>query len=227
MSENNIALKVAKIGILGDTTVGKSSICQTYSGKEFVGNTLFTIGFDRIESQFTTENGKEIKLIIFDTAGQERFHSVALNTIKSVNGIVLVSDLTNKESFDNITKWIKDVNDNLDNPCIVLFGNKADLPKEKWQVTSEEAQKYAEVNGLVYFETSAKTNVGITQGFAYIANQAYKRAEQKLKKDINNNDNNKNIVIGKTVKKKSDSGCCASKKKENKKNVNEVKGKVN
>ena len=118
-------------------------------------------------------------------------------------------------------------NDNLDNPCIVLFGNKADLPKEKWQVTSEEAQKYAEVNGLVYFETSAKTNVGIKEGFAYIANQAYKRAEQKLKKDINNNnDNNKNIVIGKTVKKKSDSGCCASKKKENKKNVNEVKGKV-
>ena len=204
MSENNIALKVAKIGILGDTTVGKSSICQTYSGKEFVGNTLFTIGFDRIESQFTTENGKEIKLIIFDTAGQERFHSVALNTIKSVNGIVLVSDLTNRESFDNINKWLTDINDNFENPCIVLFGNKADLPKDQWQVTTEEAQKYAEDKKLKYFETSAITKKGIKEGISYIANQAYKKAEQKL---------NKNIVIGKDKKKNKESNCCGSKKK--------------
>ena len=204
MAEDKISLSVVKIAILGDSTVGKSSICLAYQGNDFKEDYMGTIGFDKIISKLNLENGKEIKLIIFDTAGQERFHSVALNTIKSVNGIVLVSDLTNKESFDNITKWIKDVNDNLDNPCIVLFGNKADLPKEKWQVTTEEAQKYAEDKKLKYFETSAKTKKGIKEGISYIANQAYKKAEQKL---------NKNIVIGKDKKKNKESNCCGSKKK--------------
>ena len=121
-----------------------------------------------------------------------------------MNGIVLVSDLTNRESFDNINKWLKDIKDNFENPCIVLFGNKADLPEEEWQVTTEEAQKYAEDKKLKYFETSAKTKKGIKEGISYIANQAYKKAEQKL---------NKNIVIGKDKKKNKESNCCGSKKK--------------
>ena len=214
MKEKQIALKVAKIGLLGDSSVGKSSICQSYAGLEFNQTYLTTIGSDKYESKFTVENGKQIKLIIWDTAGQERFHSVALNTIKSVNGIVLVADLTNKDSFDNIKLWLQDINDNFDNPCLVLFGNKSDL-KEERVVSSEEAKKYAEENKLIYFETSAKTSTGIKEGFAYIANQAYKKAEQKLKKD-----EEENIVIGKNKPKKSDSGCCSSKKGEKQKNMN-------
>ena len=214
MKEKQIALKVAKIGLLGDSSVGKSSICQSYAGLEFNQTYLTTIGSDKYESKFTVENGKQIKLIIWDTAGQERFRSMALNTIKSVNGIVLVADLTNKDSFDNIKLWLQDINDNFDNPCLVLFGNKSDL-KEERVVSSEEAKKYAEENKLIYFETSAKTSTGIKEGFAYIANQAYKKAEQKLKKD-----EEENIVIGKNTRKKSDSGCCSSKKEEKKKNVN-------
>ena len=204
MAEDKISLSVVKIAILGDSTVGKSSICLAYQGNEFKEDYMGTIGFDKIISKLNLENGKEIKLIIFDTAGQERFHSIALNAVKSVNGIVLVSDLTNRESFDNINKWLKDINDNFENPCIVLFGNKVDLPKEKWQVTTEEAQKYAEDKKLKYFETSAKTKKGIKEGISYIANQAYKKAEQKL---------NKNIVIGKDKKKNKESNCCGSKKK--------------
>ena len=112
-----------------------------------------------------------------------------------MNGIILVADLTNKESFDNIKIWLKDVNGILDNPCIVLFGNKVDLPKDKYQITSEEAKKYAEKYGLIYFETSAKTNDGIKEGISYIANQIYKKEEEKFNK-------NKNIDIGKEAGKK-------------------------
>jgi small GTP-binding protein len=215
MKGKQIALKVAKIGLLGDSSVGKSSICQSYAGLEFNQTYLTTIGSDKYESKFTVENGKQIKLIIWDTAGQERFRSMALNTIKSVNGIVLVADLTNKDSFDNIKLWLQDINDNFDNPCLVLFGNKSDL-KEERVVSSEEAKKYAEENKLIYFETSAKTSTGIKEGFAYIANQAYKKAEQKL-----NSGKSKNIEIGKDeIKETESSKCCGSKKNEKKKNEN-------
>ena len=215
MDENKIALKVAKIALLGDSTVGKTSICLTYKGIEFKENTLFTIGTDKFDKIIKIENGKEIKLVIWDTAGQERFRSIALSAIKSVNGIILVADLTKKASFINIKMWLEDIQNNFNNPSLVLFGNKADLT-EKRQVTSEEAKKYAEDNKLVYFETSAKTNQGINEGFAYIANQAYKKAEQKL-----NSGKSKNIEIGKDeIKETESSKCCGSKKNEKKKNEN-------
>ena len=215
MDENKIALKVAKIALLGDSTVGKTSICLTYKGIEFKENTLFTIGTDKFDKIIKVENGKEIKLVIWDTAGQERFRSIALSAIKSVNGIILVADLTKKESFINIKIWLEEIQNNFNNPSLVLFGNKADLT-EKRQVSSEEAKKYAEENGLIYFETSAKTNQGINEGFAYIANQAYKKAEQKL-----NSGKGKNIEIGKDeIKETESSKCCGSKKNEKKKNEN-------
>ena len=215
MDENKIALKVAKIALLGDSTVGKTSICLTYKGIEFKENTLFTIGTDKFDKIIKVENGKEIKLVIWDTAGQERFRSIALSAIKSVNGIILVADLTKKSSFINIKMWLEDIQNNFNNPSLVLFGNKADLT-EKRQVSSEEAKKYAEENGLIYFETSAKTNQGINEGFAYIANQAYKKAEQKL-----NSGKSKNIEIGKDeIKETESSKCCGSKKNEKKKNEN-------
>ena len=206
MDENKIALKVAKIALLGDSTVGKTSICLTYKGIEFKENTLFTIGTDKFDKIIKVENGKEIKLVIWDTAGQERFRSIALSAIKSVNGIILVADLTKKSSFINIKMWLEDIQNNFNNPSLVLFGNKADLT-EKRQVTSEEAKKYAEDNKLVYFETSAKTKQGIVEGIAYIANQAYKKAEQKLKSG-----KSKNIVIKKDQITKPKSKCCLSKK---------------
>ena len=215
MAEDKIALTVAKIGLLGDSRVGKSSIIQSYAGLPFSENYLSTIGSDKYQTQFTLENKKNIKLIIYDTAGQERFRSIALSAIKSVNGIILVADLTKKSSFINIKMWLEDIQNNFNNPSLVLFGNKADLT-EKRQVTSEEAKKYAEENGLRYFETSAKTNQGINEGFSYIANQAYKKAEQKLKSG-----NSKNFEIGKDeIKETESSKCCGSNKNEKKKNEN-------
>ena len=120
-----------------------------------------------------------------------------------VNGIILVADLNNRESFDNIKKWLKDINDNFENPCLVLFWNTADL-KDKYQITSEEAKKYAEENKLMYFETSAKTNQGINEGFSYIVDQAYKRAEQKLNEK-------RNIIVENNKRKTTKSKCSSSK----------------
>ena len=162
--EKKIEIKAIRIGLLGDSKVGKSAICHSFMNLEFdFGSNLTTIGSDRFETKIQLKNKKEIKLILWDTAGQERFRSAAFKTIKSVHGIALVFDVTSKESFSNISLWLDDIKDNFDNPCIVLFGNKIDIEKEKWEVTPEEIKKLVEEKKLTYFETSAKEKLGINE----------------------------------------------------------------
>ena len=71
--------------------------------------------------------------------------------------------------------WLAEINENLANPLVVLFGNKTDLEKDKWQVTSEEASKFAKEKGIAYFETSAKTKIGVNEGLSYIVNRVYNK----------------------------------------------------
>ena len=202
--EKKIEIKAIRIGLLGDSKVGKSAICHSFMNLEFdFGSNLTTIGSDRFETKIQLKNKKEIKLILWDTAGQERFRSAAFKTIKSVHGIALVFDVTSKESFSNISLWLDDIKDNFDNPCIVLFGNKIDIEKEKWEVTPEEIKKLVEEKKLTYFETSAKEKLGINEGFNHVANEAYVKLGVKIEPDeqkINLNDK-------KPKKKKFGGGC--------------------
>ena len=165
--------KRIKIGMLGDSTVGKTSIVHTFMNIKFTGDNLATIGKDIIETKIKIKNEEEIILTIFDTAGQERFHSYALRAIRSVKGVVIVFDLTNEESFKNVNIWLNDIKENFKEIGIVLFGNKCDLDKNKWKVTEEQVKKFVEENNLIYFQTSAKTRENIDKGFEEIANQAY------------------------------------------------------
>ena len=123
---------------------------------EFNGELLSTIGVEKLESIVKLKNGKEIKLIIWDTAGQERFHSIALKSIKTVHGVAIVFDLTKKESFTNINSWLDDIKENLNDVCIVIFGNKCDKDKKEWEVTNDEIKKFIDEKKLQYFETRQK-----------------------------------------------------------------------
>ena len=131
------------------------------------------MGCEKFETQLVLKNGEKIKIVLWDTAGQERFKSAALQTVKNVHGIIFVFDVTNKESFNNISNWMKDAEENTNAKFFVLFGNKADMPKEKWEINSEEVIKFAKKKNIKYFETSAKNNTGINEGFSYIANEIY------------------------------------------------------
>ena len=207
MNEKKIKRNVIKIGMLGDSRVGKTAICNTFMNIEFSDNALSTIGMEKLESQITLKNGEVIKLVIWDTAGQERFHSLALKTIRTVQGVVVVFDFTCRKSFENVTKWLSEVKENINNACIILFGNKCDLKEDKWEVTREEAIKFAKEQNLPFFETSAKINKGIKEGFNNIANTAYEKFEGssgvQLKKNKNdNNSNSKCCGGGKDDKKK-------------------------
>ena len=202
--EKKIEIKAIRIGLLGDSKVGKSAICHSFMNLEFdFGSNLTTIGSDRFETKIQLKNKKEIKLILWDTAGQERFRSAAFKTIKSVHGIALVFDVTSKESFSNISLWLDDIKDNFDNPCIVLFGNKIDIEKEKWEVTPEEIKKLVEEKKLTYFETSAKEKLGINEGFNHVANEAYVKLGGKIEPD----EQKINLDDKKPKKKKFGGGC--------------------
>ena len=152
---NKIPLKAIKIAMMGDSEVGKTSIVNSYCDLEFREETLKTIGTDKYERKFKLNKGNEIKLIIRDTAGQERFHPISLNEARIIQGIIFTFDVTSKKSFENINYWLEKTKEKIITPFIVLFGNKADIDKEKWEVNSEEVKNYAQEMKIAYFEVSA------------------------------------------------------------------------
>ena len=206
MKEEQKCVKAVKIGFLGDSPVGKTSVCKSFAGYEFSEEEIATIGSDRFEKKVTLKNGKEIKVAYWDTDGQERFRAAAIKTIRFVREIIIVFQLTDRKSFEDVNDFLQTIKENWSNPKIVLFGNKIDIDKKEWKVTSEEAKEFAKKMNLPYFETSAKTKQGIDEGFSYIIEEAYHVAEKRLNKEItiprNNNNNN--------------SGCPGNKKKINK-----------
>ena len=213
MADDNINRTVIKIALLGDSRVGKSTIVNKFINIDFKDDLLSTIGSDRFETKFTLKNGEKIKLIIWDTAGQERFRSIALKALKAVQGVILVFDLSKRDTFENVNKWIETANENLKTPNLVLFGNKADLDKTMWKVTKEEAEDFAHKLNMKYFETSAKTRQGLEDGFSSITNDTYNRIKDtkdgeggvQIKKD----DDDEYVV-----------GCFGKKKKKKKKKKN-------
>ena len=192
--------------------MGKTCICGAFLNLEFLDDTLCTIGKDKMDTSMIMEDGEEMKLVIWDTAGQERFHSIALSSIKNAQGIIVVFDVTLRKSFNNVVKWLKEINDRTDQVAIILFGNKCDM--EKREVTKEEAENYAKFNNLIYFETSAKNKININEGFQRVANEAYKKYGKKTGIDL---EDKSPIDIGQK------GGCCGSKKK--KKEIRNINNK--
>ena len=197
MKEKKYEIKAIRICFVGDIMAGKTEIIKSFLG-------LDELSSDRNETKYVLKNGKEINLILWDTLGNERFRSMALKTIKAAQGIIIVYEVTRKDSFRNIDLWLDDIKENLQSPCIVLFGNKIDREKEKWQVSTEEATAYAKRKNLPYFEVSAKTKQGLNEGFSYIINEAYEKLEIEFK-GVNlekNVDDKKGCVGNKNVNQK-------------------------
>jgi len=200
MSEKQIETKAVKVALMGDSEVGKTAICHAFLEVEFILGGTSTVGIDRYDKKIKLKNKKEIKLILWDTAGQERYRSAAFKTIRSVHAIALVFDVTKRKSFENVNIWLNEIKENFNNPCLILFGNKSDIEKEKWEITTEEIEQFAKKKNMAYFETSAKTRKGIDEGFSHIANVAYEKIEANKK--IEEEEEEKKIEIKKETKKK-------------------------
>ena len=154
-----------KILILGDSTVGKTCFLTRYADNTFQENQMATLGVDYKLKNVKMEDGNIVKLQIWDTAGQDRFHSLTRNYFKGAHGIILLYDITTQSSFDNVSKWIKQIKEDAsEKVVIILVGNKIDL-EHKRAIPTEEGEKIAEEFGLIFFECSAKTGKNINEAF--------------------------------------------------------------
>ena len=182
MTEENIKRKVLRLSIIGDSKTGKTSIINCFIGEEFSMEMISNIGIDKQETMMKMEDGSQIKVIIWDTAGQERFHSISSGTIKNSQGIIVCFALDDRNSFNNVLSWLQDVREINSKIPIALFGNKCDIIEGR-KVQNHEAQNLANDNDLMYFETSAKDNINIKEGFTKLINESYKNAtfDNKIK----------------------------------------------
>ena len=154
--------KINKINIitLGNSSVGKSSLIQRYVDEIFK-DTLATIGFNSKSKTKILSNGEKLKICFYDTSGQEKYNSLSFNYIKNSDGILLMYDITKKESFLKIKDWIKNILEHKDEDFpILLLGNKCDLEEER-EVTKEEGEQLAKELKLIFFETSSKEDINI------------------------------------------------------------------
>ena len=165
--------EVIRLALLGNYQVGKTTLRNIFLNIDFSENILSTVGINKADTKFILDCGKEIKLIIWDTAGQERFQSIAITSVRNAQGIILIFDLTDRKSFNDLNTWLGAINNATNQVTIVLFGNKCDLPNR--EITKEEAENFAKENNLTYFETSAKLNINIKEGFSFVANDAYNK----------------------------------------------------
>jgi Ras-related protein Rab-6A len=145
-----------KLIFLGDQGTGKSSILNRFVDDKFDPNYQATIGLD-FQSKNVKIDNQDIHLLLYDTAGQEKFRSLIPMYTRDANIIILVYDITRKDSFTHIPDWVKDLtNVKLDEVIFGLVGNKIDLEDQR-QVTKEEGEKYAQDNNIIFQEVSAKT----------------------------------------------------------------------
>lgn len=163
------SIKSHKVIFVGEQGVGKTSIIRQFLYNTFDAQYQATIGIDFVSKILQVNNGA-VKLQLWDTAGQERFRSLIPSYLRDTAASVVVFDLTNRRSFDNITHWVEEVwKERGEEVVIVLVGNKSDLAENR-VVTPEEANKLAaELKIALYIEASAKTGAKIEELFARLA----------------------------------------------------------
>lgn len=153
-----------KLLLLGDVAVGKTCIFLKFSENTFDEDQISTIGFDYRRKIIAIDETQKICLTIWDTAGQEKFKSITKNYYKGANGILIIYDVTNKQSFLGIEEWIKTINESASSDIqLMIIGNKVDLDERV--INTKEGQELATKYNCEFLETSAKKNINITETF--------------------------------------------------------------
>ena len=165
MTDNNSSDSVYKVLLLGDSTVGKTCFLMRYTDNTFQEIHMSTIGLDYRLKTMTLNSGKQVKVQIWDTAGQDRFRAITKNYYKGAHGIILIYDVTNQQTFENVTNWINQIKEEAsEKVTIFLVGNKIDDEKNR-KVETEEGEKLAKDFQLKFYETSAKTGINVEVTF--------------------------------------------------------------
>lgn len=173
-----------KLLLIGDSGVGKTCVLFRFSDDAFNTTFISTIGID-FKIKTVELNGKKIKLQIWDTAGQERFHTITTSYYRGANGIMLVYDITNPKSFDNISKWLRNIEEHASEDVErMLLGNKCDM-EEKRMISKERGEQISREHGIKFYETSAKNNINIEKAFITLATDILNKTPSKEAESTN------------------------------------------
>eukprot|EP01026_Neomeris_dumetosa_P042615 TRINITY_DN35573_c0_g1_i2.p3 TRINITY_DN35573_c0_g1~~TRINITY_DN35573_c0_g1_i2.p3 ORF type:complete len:207 (+),score=23.95 TRINITY_DN35573_c0_g1_i2:178-798(+) len=158
-----------KIVLLGEGRVGKTSLLVRFVQDKFPERQSATTSANFLSNKLQLESGREVELFIWDTAGQEKFHSLSPIYYRGAHGALLVFDILNWDSLQRVEKWVRELRA-MEGPQlqIVLVGNKQDMDRNR-AVTEEQAKGMAKLIGAPYVGTSAKTGDGVQQAFSQIA----------------------------------------------------------
>ena len=219
---DNLETLKFKLIVVGDQNTGKSCILNRFANNTFQENYQATIGLD-FQTKNVTIHNQDIRLTLYDTAGQEKFRSLIPMYIREAQIILLVYDITNKESFDSIPKWFSDIlNVKNDEAVFVLIGNKIDLTNNR-KVSYNEGKRLANEKNIIFEELSAKNGTNFNDLFNNrIFEAVYKKFKNKFDdiEKIQNNNNYestesneiqlKNIKMDNNIeiKKKRKKKCC-------------------
>uniref|UniRef100_A0A5B6Z7E7 Putative RAB GTPase 11C n=1 Tax=Davidia involucrata TaxID=16924 RepID=A0A5B6Z7E7_DAVIN len=167
-----------KVVLIGDSGVGKSNLLSRFTRNEFCLESKSTIGVEFATRTLQVE-GRTVKAQIWDTAGQERYRAITSAYYRGALGALLVYDVTKPTTFENVSRWLKELRDHADsNIVIMLIGNKTDL-KHLRAVATEDAQGFAEKEGLSFIETSALEATNVENAFTTILSEIYRIISKK------------------------------------------------
>jgi Ras-related protein Rab-1A len=172
-----------KILLIGNSSVGKSSIFNRYVDNSYCDLSISTIGVD-FKIKTLKVNDKFVKLQIWDTNGQERFKAITNSYYRNSHGIIVVFDITDKKSFIHLKNWFNDIDKYAKDAYKILVGNKCDLEHNR-EVTYEDAKEFADTNELMYIEVSAKKSINIDIIFETLTAELIKNTD-KYNNTINN-----------------------------------------
>ena len=202
----NINMKPRKVDfsyriiLLGNYDAGKTNFILRYVNNTYDSMTLRTIGIDFSIKQVTLNDGKTARIRICDTESSERFKSIISSQFRTMNGFIIMYNITRRESFENAINWLEDIRiySNANTNNIAFVGNRVDIDENndsyyKREILTEEGQKFAEDNNLLFFETSNLTGFNVNECFNALINRIYENdpnknklinnVELKLKKD--------------------------------------------
>ena len=169
---------VIRLLMIGDSSVGKTSLVIRYDEDSFSTKYMTTIGVD-YRDKFVDIDGQPVKLQIWDTAGQERFRSLTANFFGKADGFVVCFDVSSRGSFGHVRNWIHDVQSHKRGEVdVCLCGCKCDVDAKLRQVATHEAKALAEEYGIQYFEASAKENINVSETFEHLAQKVRRRKVQ-------------------------------------------------
>ncbi|GAV88933.1 Ras domain-containing protein [Cephalotus follicularis] len=169
---------VFKVVVIGDSAVGKTQILSRFTKNEFCFDSKSTIGVE-FQTRTITINSKVIKAQIWDTAGQERYRAVTSAYYRGALGAMLVYDITKRQSFDHVARWVEELRAHADNSIVImLIGNKADLVDLR-AVPTEDAVEFAEDQGLFFSEASALSGDNVDTAFFRLLEETFSVVSKK------------------------------------------------